>query len=451
MKAKTHQIFEKGLELHNYANTAYPLDHNKVWKEFRVKNSDKDQAVINQWKDVDELGIYIHIPFCEKRCGYCEYAVVSGEESEEKEAYLESLIKEITKYNELFGKKKKTAVGFDIGGGTPSIFPTEFIEKILANTLPNYNLDDKFAISIETTPIIANDLQKMKEIRNLGIERMSMGVQTINPRILKSVDREGGTIDVLLKARDNIREAGFEKYNIDLMYGFANQSVENFLATIQFAIDLDPEFITLYRMRYKGTKIERLAKNVVLANVNAQYNAAFNLLTQNGYAANMGKNTFSRLEDDVGTSAYLTNRVIHGTPYLGMGLGAQGMTNTGLYYNQGAASKSLKNYLKYVENDNFPVQDIYNLPPDEVMAKMICVSFYFGYINKNSFENKFGITLEEQFGEEMSFLEKNGIMQHKEDLFVLTETGKNYINGAIPLFYSDRSKDNLLSKVVYYE
>jgi oxygen-independent coproporphyrinogen-3 oxidase len=445
MKHDNNAVFEKGLKLHHYANTAYPLDGRKVWRDFKVRDN-VDLAVEKQWSDVKELGLYVHIPFCKKRCLYCEYAVLSGDESDLKEEYLKLLLNEIAFYNRIM--KGKSAVGLDIGGGTPAIMPVTSLEKIVSAALDAYRKTPDFGMSIETTPILANDLERMKAIRNIGFKRISMGVQTINPKLLEEVGRIDSSLEIVKRARDTIREAGFERFNIDLMYGFPHESLESFASTVKFVVSLDPEYITLYRNRFKGTKLEDQAKFVALEQVNEFYQAAWNILVGSGYSANNGKNTFSRVLNDPGTSAYLTSRVIDGTPYLGMGLGSQSMGDSSIYYNEGAASKKLGGYRQLVSEGHFPVQDIYILPKDEIMAKMISVSFYFGYINKACFEKKFGFTLEDHFADELDFLLKHDLMEHSGELFALTNKGKEVVNGIIPLFYSERSKDNLLAKVV---
>ncbi len=439
------QVFRRGIELHHYANTAYPLNGVKVWKDYRVKSAAIDTAVESVWKDVNELGLYVHIPFCDKRCTYCEYAVLSGEEAEQKEEYVDLLIKEIALYKELFGTGSKTAAGLDIGGGTPTLATLGSLERIVAAVLDGYTPADTFGMSIETTPIIATDFQKLRDIRALGIERISMGVQTISPQLLRSVGRANNTTRIIRQSAHNIREAGFKRFNIDVMYGLPRQTVESFLATVEFVTRLGPDYVTLYRTRFKGTRLEHEARLVTLDHVNAQYDAAFELLTASGYEANIGKNTFSRVKGEPGTSTYLTRRVIDGLPYLGMGLAAQSLADGALYYNDGAASKRMTQYREQVMGGHFPVQDLYLLPPEEIMAKMICVSFYFGYINKDAFQRKFGVSLDEQFPEEVDFLQSKGLMEHAGQLFQLTKQGKDAINGVIPLFYSQGSKRNLMT------
>jgi oxygen-independent coproporphyrinogen-3 oxidase len=115
-------------------------------------------------------------------------------------------------------------------------------------------------------------------------------------------------------------------------------------------------------MRYKLTKIANEAIDVTISKVNRQYRIAYEILTQNGYEANYGKNTFSKIKNDHGTSDYLTNRVINATPYLGLGAGAQSFGLNYLAYNQGAATKSIVKYMEHANECRFPVQDIYELP-----------------------------------------------------------------------------------------
>ena len=135
---------------------------------------------------------------------------------------------------------------------------------------------------------------------------------------------------------------------------------------------------------------------------------AHELLLQAGYAGAPGKNTYSRVPNDVGTSDYLTERVVKGTPYLGLGLGAQSMSPYTLSYNLGAATKSLASYLRAVDAGGLPVQDLYHLSLEVAMAKMIAVSFYFGQIHLESFRRKFGVALEERFAPEVAFVLREG-------------------------------------------
>lgn len=117
------------------------------------------------------------------------------------------------------------------------------------------------------------------------------------------------------------------------MYGMHGQNRENIKATLSHILSLDPEFVTLYRTRYKGTKIASHSEFVSLEEANAQGELLKQSLFDAGYQGRDGKNTFSKIDGDMGTSDYLTRRVINGTPYLGLGLGAQSYNLAYLSYN----------------------------------------------------------------------------------------------------------------------
>src|SRR5690606_36962564 len=161
------------------------------------------------------------------------------------------------------------------------------------------------------------------------------------------------------------RAAGFARLNLDLMYGFADQSLDSWRATLEHAIALAPEYITLYRMRYKLTRISHQAEAVTLAQIRPMSALAKQLLREAGYHANPGKTTYSRIRGDVGTSSYLARRVQTGIPYLGLGLGSQTFTHTSIAYNDGAAGKPLRPYLVYVDAARLPIQGHYDRPSSQ--------------------------------------------------------------------------------------
>lgn len=436
------KIFEIGLQYHHYANTAYPLKPSS-FRQFRIKDqSEYFDFLKKEWAKTKEMSLYAHVPFCKVRCKFCEYVVLENTEESFENNYTKLLLKEIEMYKEIL--QDKTILGFDLGGGTPTKLSIENLTLITNAITETFNFDQGVELSIETTPAIAaNEPEKLETAYKVGYRRMSMGVQTVSERLLNELGREG-TLHIYERAVKNIREAGYKKFNIDLMYGFLHQSDEDFANTIRYAIELNPDYITLYRNRYKGTKLESEAGGVSLYKAIRQYRLAYDLLNQNGYFGNVGKNTFSKLPNDYGTSDYLTKRVIEGVPYVGFGLGAQSFGVDYLAYNDGAASKKLNVYQKKIENNQVPIQDIYSLDKEEVVAKMVSVAFYFGFIDFEAFKKRFDMDFKEHFAEEVKFVIDEGLMEIKENRLYLTERGGDYINGIIPLFYSKRSKEELI-------
>lgn len=434
---KCKEIFERGIQFHHYCNTAYPLRPNSL-AQYEVHDAQEIMDVVKKNLEAqDELCLYVHVPFCQSRCKFCEYVVLDQPKAEDPDLYVEYLLKEIETYREII--REKPIVGYDLGGGTPAYLSVENLQKI-TEAIQKFNLQDGMYLSVETTPVIAaNDPEKMAALRALGYNRISMGFQTVSPKLLESLGREGSEF-IYEKAVSNIRKVGFDRLNIDLMYGFLNQSDEDFANTIKYTIAMQPEFITLYRNRYKGTKLEAESQGVTLYKVNRQYDIAYRLLKEAGYIANNGKNTFSRIPGDMGTSSYLTKRVIEGTSYVGFGLGAQSFVGNYLAYNLGCADHKLEKYFRAIDEGRLPINDIADMPIGEVRAKAISVMFYFGFISMKAYQKRFGEDFREVWKTQIRFLEANSLMEFvDEDTFMLTDYGAAHLYGIIPLFYSERS------------
>jgi oxygen-independent coproporphyrinogen-3 oxidase len=438
-------VFEAGLRNHHIANTAYPIHHATTMRAYRVPRGEVEALVQAAWRDVDRLGLYVHVPFCKARCRYCEYCVVDPGEHDLEDAYFDALLREFALYRERLDTAHKTLIGFDIGGGTPAFVGPEHIRRVVEAARASFRFKTGLVISIETTPVIADrEPDKLHAYKEMGIDRISMGVQTTHLKLARSLNREYEGLTMLERAVLNVRDAGFDRFNIDLMYGFPDQTEAGWGDTVRQTIALGPEYITLYEMRYKGTRMQDQAALVTRERVNALEAVARDLLLAAGYAGTPGKNTYSRVSDDMGTSDYLTERVVKGTPYLGLGLGAQSLSHHTLAYNLGAASKTLAPYLRAVDAGRLPIQDIYHLPLDVAMAKMIAVSFYFGEIQREHFARKFGVRLEEHFPREVDFVLRRGLMEIVGPYLRLTPRGAEHFNGVVALFYAGAVKAYLV-------
>jgi oxygen-independent coproporphyrinogen-3 oxidase len=440
-------VFEAGLRNHHVANTAYPIAHQQTFKPYRVGRSDHLAVTRASFSGFADLCLYVHVPFCETRCSFCEYTVVGKDEREQTETYVDALLRELELYDRAIEIGERRFHGLDIGGGTPAYLSAGQIERILATIHTKVRFAPGSDISIETTPkLAAEDPAKIASYRALGIERISMGLQVIQPDLLRVLNRAENGIEHHHRAVEAIRKAGFARLNLDLMYGFADQSLDSWRATLEHAIALAPEYITLYRMRYKLTRISHQADAVTLAHIRPMSALAKQLLREAGYHANPGKTTWSKIPGDVGTSSYLARRVQDGIPYLGLGLGSQTFTHTTIAYNDGAAGKQLRPYLESVAADRLPIQDLYQLPARHMMGKMCAVSFYFGEIRRAPFLAKFGVPLEQVFADELEFLCTRGLMELSDDALSLTDEGTHWTNGIIPLFAAPSIQGYLIER-----
>ena len=460
-------VFAAGERNHHISNTAYPIAHESSWAPYRVTRDQHEGVVRRAFDDVDDICLYVHIPFCETRCSICEYTVVSGDDLDNTAGYRDSLLNEIKRIGALLRAAGKThrVRGIDIGGGTPSFVPAADIAAIVAALHTEFDCGPEAGISIETTPkIAAAEPAKLKAWINLGIERFSMGVQVIQPDLLQVLARNENGVEHHHRAVDNIRSAGCARLNLDVMYGFADQSPESLAATLHHCIALGPEYVTLYRMRYKLTRISHQAPRVTLEHAKTHAALARSILQDAGYEASPGKNTFthrrvnqgrsagSSIELDVGTSAYLTRRVIEGMPYVGLGLGAQTFTHTTISYNDGSVGKNLLPYLRSVAAGRLPLQDLYDLPQTQMMAKFVAVAFYFGEIDRVAFERKFDIDIDVAFAAEVEFVKERGLMQEttgqmgNSRALSLTPEGACHFAGVIALFFAPSVQKYLIDR-----
>ena len=198
-------------------------------------------------------GIYIHIPFCKRRCIYCDF--FSTTQNEKKPAYVHALCQELDmRKNYLEGEDIETIY---LGGGTPSQLTQEELEKIFSSLYNIYKVKENAEITLEANP---DDLtpEYIHMLRTLPINRISMGIQTFQEETLKLLHRRH-TAQQVIEAVKHCREASFQNISIDLMYGLPGETLETWKEDLQQAIALHPEHISAYHLIYEeGTALWKL-------------------------------------------------------------------------------------------------------------------------------------------------------------------------------------------------
>ncbi|MBQ3415597.1 MAG: oxygen-independent coproporphyrinogen III oxidase [Clostridia bacterium] len=192
-----------------------------------------------------ELGIYVHIPFCKRKCYYCDFVSFS-DKCDKIEKYIETLIKELNTYN--FEKYNVTTIY--IGGGTPSFIESKYIIKIIdeikSKIKNNSTKFEDIEITLEVNPGTVNK-EKLYEYRKNGINRLSIGLQSTSDRILKEIGRIHNYEDFLENYK-NAKEVGFDNINVDLMLGLPNQSINDLKESLGKIIELNPNHISVYSL-----------------------------------------------------------------------------------------------------------------------------------------------------------------------------------------------------------
>ncbi len=233
-----------------------------------------------------ELGIYIHIPFCKSKCYYCDFVSYTNKD-DIVETYIQQVIQEMEEYD--FSNYNVTTIY--IGGGTPSYIETEYIKQLL-NNLKNklQNNQTKWGnieITIEVNPGTVTK-SKLEEYKKLGINRISIGMQSTNDKLLKQIGRIHN-FQEFLEAYQSLKEVGFNNINIDMIVGLPNQTIQDIKKDLETIIELNPEHVSVYSLIVEeNTKIEEYINNGVLELPDEElerqmYWYAKNTLELNGY------------------------------------------------------------------------------------------------------------------------------------------------------------------------
>ena len=189
------------------------------------------------------LGLYIHLPWCEKKCPYCDFNSHETKVIPEK-AYVEALLHDLEADLPLIWGRSIESIF--IGGGTPSLFSGEAIDALFSGLRALLNLNPGIEITMESNPGSA-DIEHFRAYRETGVNRLSIGVQSFNDEFLQKLGRIHDST-LALQAFDSARQAGFDNINLDLMYGLPGQSLVQALADVQQAIDLGVEHISHYQL-----------------------------------------------------------------------------------------------------------------------------------------------------------------------------------------------------------
>lgn len=207
---------------------------------------------------IKKLGIYIHIPFCKSKCMYCDFCSFPQTKKDKIDSYVNRLVYDILNFEAPKGVAYLPADTIYFGGGTPTLLDTEHFEKILLAIKDKFQIADSAEISAECNPKTA-DLEKLKAMKNLGINRLSIGMQSSSSEELKLVGRHH-TYDDCKMAVLEARKAGFENISLDLMYGLPNQTLDSFKKSLSDVVALSPNHISSYALKLEeGTPLYRLA------------------------------------------------------------------------------------------------------------------------------------------------------------------------------------------------
>ncbi|MBP3759846.1 MAG: radical SAM family heme chaperone HemW [Firmicutes bacterium] len=239
------------------------------------------------------FGVYIHVPFCRSKCPYCDFYSVLIRDKEIKEKYTDAAVKEIRNFKRFFKdgsehqfiKQEPDSIYF--GGGTPSLLEPIRIKEMIKACDDTFGREDDREVTLEANPGTV-DADSLKGFKAMGVNRLSIGVQSFDDQILKKLGRTHKTEDSL-KAFEKARLAGFENISIDLIFGIEGQAMESWEDSLKKALELDPEHISLYSLEFmEGTVFTRMLMEGRMKETDPEedrkmYERAVEVLTEAGY------------------------------------------------------------------------------------------------------------------------------------------------------------------------
>ncbi len=304
---------------------------------------------------LNELGIYIHIPFCKQKCYYCDFVSYSNKCSEVKE-YIESLKKEIEEFD--FSNYKVTSIY--IGGGTPSYIDSIYIVEILSELKEKLKCNliefKDIEITIEVNPGTV-DTKKLNDYKKSGINRLSIGLQSTKNDILKKIGRIH-TYQEFLEIYKLARETGFKNINIDLMIGIPGQKIGDLKNTLQDIIKLEPEHISVYSLIIEeNTPIEKMLENgeIKLPDEDLERNMYWyvkNTLELNGYNHYEISN-FAKLGKESRHNLNCWNQ----EEYIGFGVAAHSYLNGIRFSNAISVEEYIQNIKNNRKDENIQIEE----------------------------------------------------------------------------------------------
>lgn len=370
---------------------------------------------------MDCKSLYIHIPFCKKKCYYCDFNSYSGKEYLIDD-YIEALKKEITLYKDILNKNKINTIF--LGGGTPSILNGEQIFEIMNTLNKNFLIKDNAEISIESNPGTLN-YSKLKLYYESGINRLSIGLQACQNNLLNKIGRIH-SFEEYIKNLQDARKIGFSNINTDLMFSLPGQTKKDWKETLNKIVDLNIPHISAYSLiveeetpfyNWVGDgKVALPSEDVEID----MYHYAIKYLKEKGYKhyeiSNFAKNRFECKHN----LTYWKNK-----PYLGIGVGAHSYFNKKRFNNV----KKIEEYIRLVKNDKLPVEERLDISTkDEISEFMFLGLRLIDGISIKEFINRFNVSPFEIYKEEFKKLKGDELLFWDEEQIKLTSKGIDLSN-----------------------
>jgi len=382
-----------------------------------------------------DAGLYIHIPFCVKKCSYCDFYSITDRSLHP--AFMDALISEMR-------MTRDPNLTFDtlyMGGGTPSVLDAKTIAKIIETARQSYEILPHAEITLEVNPGTVS-LKQFEEYRFSGVNRINIGVQSFDPVNLQFLGRIHSGRDAHA-ALTWAQKAGFENLGLDLIYGIPNQTKKMWLKDLKLAIEFEPRHLSCYMLSFEpGTPLyndlqEDRLKPLAESQVCELFETTLEFLSDHGYVQYEISNFAHKSINSFGLKSAECNRSRHNMkywnfiPYIGLGPSAHSFLEPKRYWN----CADVKKYIQDLDAGKLPRAGEERLSMEQLMIEAI----YLGLrqtkgILIDVFDKKFGVTFKTMFKDTIDVLESKGLIEISQNRCALTSGGMLYLDSIAAMF-----------------
>lgn len=372
-------------------------------------------------------GLYIHIPFCEKKCAYCDFYSVTDLSLEN--AFMDAVIREM----ELLGDSALTFDTIYLGGGTPSVLSAKAIDRMLSRAFMLFDIQRNAEITIEVNPGTV-DKTSLRDCRQAGINRINIGVQSFSAAALKFLGRIHTAAEAE-SAIDTARRAGFRNLGLDLIYGLPGQSPDAWQKDLEHAVGVSPEHLSCYTLTYEeGTPLGKMKAEDRVEPLNDRtiadlFKTMQSVLGSYGYEqyeiANFAKRT---KKDGTAYRSRHNQKYWTSAPYIGLGPSAHSFIEPERRWN----IADIHTYLSRVEKGVLPIDTKETLTPEQRLTETL----YLGLrtkegINIPLLEQTFDLDFHTRYGNTLEDMIQAELIELTQTRCALTPRGMRFLDGVV--------------------
>ena len=386
-------------------------------------------------KEQTPLGLYLHIPFCRKRCKFCYFKVLTDVKAAEVQRYVDALCNEISLVSQLpvMGTRPFRFVYF--GGGTPSFLSPKQLTKLADRLREHITWDGAEEVTFECEPGTLSET-KVKTLRDvLGVTRLSLGVENFSDKLLEENGRAHLSKQVF-NAWEWISEADFPNVNIDLISGMVGETWDNWKMNVEKTLELSPESVTIYQMELPfntvyskdilGNQIESPVADWETKRAWVEY--AFSEFQKQGYSVS---SAYTVVKDPNKVNFSYRDNLWKGADLLATGIASFGHAS-GVHYQNLA---DLDKYLSTIESGNLPLGRGFVPSSHQALVREMILLLKRGYLDASYFRDKFGVEILKDFSEQWQDYVSEGYVKLNGDLIELTNAGLLRVDALLPPFF----------------